>query len=117
MGMTSSVKVEICPTVREDDGLAMSSRNRRLSDPHRALAGVIYQCLVSIKTKANEGNFALVQKECTDLLTAKGFVPEYIGLADAYTLEPAANYDPNKPQVILMAAWLGRVRLIDNMLL
>ncbi|OSZ79067.1 pantoate--beta-alanine ligase [Chitinophagaceae bacterium IBVUCB1] len=113
----SNTDMIICPTQREPDGLAMSSRNRRLTTPQRALAGVIYQCLVSIKTKQTEGNFALVHKECADLMAAKGFEVEYISLADADDLTILDNYNANRPMVALIAAKLGDIRLIDNMLL
>ena len=63
-GKSEVVQIVICPTIREADGLAMSSRNTRLTDPQRALAGVIYQCLVSIQTKKESGNFPMVQKQC-----------------------------------------------------
>ena len=107
----------ICPTTREADGLAMSSRNRRLTETQRALAGIIYQCLVAIQGKAAEGNFAVVQKECKDLLLDKGFVPEYVALANGDTLELLDNYMEAIPMVALIAAKLGNVRLIDNILL
>ena len=111
------IEMDICPTVREADGLAMSSRNRRLTEPQRNIAGIIYQCLISIQGKMDSGNFAVVQKECTDLLSDKGFTPEYVSLANADTLELLDNYSPGKPMVALIAAKLGNVRLIDNMLL
>jgi len=113
----SNIDMLICATQREADGLAMSSRNRRLTDPQRALSSIIYQCLVSIKTKQTEGNFAIVQKECTDLMTAKGFEVEYISLADANDLTLLDNYEAGRPTVALIAARIGEIRLIDNMLL
>lgn len=117
--MPGKQKPEIvtCPTVREPDGLAMSSRNRRLTAPQRALAGVIYQCLVSIQSKHNVSSFDIVQKECTELMQKKGFEPEYVSLADAATLKLMDNYDSGTEQVALIAAKLGGVRLIDNMLI
>ncbi len=115
--MGSHIEMIISPTQREADGLAMSSRNRRLTDPQRALASIIYQCLVSIKTKQTEGNFTIVQKECTDLMTAKGFEVEYISLADANDLTLLNNYEAGRPMVALIAARIGEIRLIDNMLM
>ncbi len=109
-------EIVTCPTVREPDGLAMSSRNRRLTAPQRALAGVIYQCLVSIQGKHDGGNFAIVQKECTELMKKKGFEPEYVALADATTLQLMDNYATGTKQVALIAAKLGGIRLIDNIL-
>lgn len=113
----SAAEMVMNPTVREQDGLAMSSRNRRLTEPQRALAGVIYQCLVSIQAKWQGGDFKIVQKECEDLLTDKGFKPEYIALADADTLQLMDNYDGSRKMVALIAAWLGDIRLIDNMVI
>ncbi|HTN46818.1 MAG TPA: pantoate--beta-alanine ligase [Flavipsychrobacter sp.] len=112
-----TVELVIAPTVREADGLAMSSRNRRLTEPQRALAGLIYQCLVSIQTKQVSGNFPVVQKECMELLKAKGFEPEYVALANAETLELLENYDEHVPMVALIAAKISTIRLIDNMVL
>lgn len=115
MGKQDEVELKIGNTVREADGLAMSSRNRRLTEPQRALASVIYQCLVSIQSKTAAGNWPVVHKECIDLLESKGFEPEYVALADAETLEALANYNGSEKMVALIAARLGKVRLIDNM--
>lgn len=113
----SGLQIEICPTVREQDGLAMSSRNRRLTDPQRAVASVIYQCLVSIQAKAGTQPFAVVQKECMDILRDKGFEPGYVELADADGFMPLEDYDMNRRMIALIAAKIGDVRLIDNMML
>lgn len=113
MGL-NELKVVICPTVREPDGLAMSSRNRRLTETQRSRAGVIYQCLVSIESKRESAPFQIVQKECVELLAAKGFDVEYIALAEADTLQPADDYLKDKAMVALIAARIGGVRLIDN---
>lgn len=117
LDLHDKVEMVICPTTREADGLAMSSRNRRLTEPQRAIAGLLYQCLVSIQAKKDNTSFAIVQKECNDLLTAKGFNPEYIALADARDLTLLDEYDNIRPMVALLAAKVGGVRLIDNLLL
>jgi pantoate--beta-alanine ligase len=111
------VQIVVCPTSREADGLAMSSRNRRLTDPQRSLAGVLYQCLVSIESKQLNTPFDVVRKECMDLLIQKGFIPEYVEIAEADTLKLLPDYDNNKKMVALIAAKLGNVRLIDNIIL
>jgi len=111
------MEIAICPTLREADGLAMSSRNRRLTEPQRALAGIIYQCLVSIQSKRDNSDFNIVKKECEELLRAKGFDTEYVVLADAYNLSLLNNYDKNIPMVTLIATKIGEIRLIDNLLL
>lgn len=117
MSLEHKPELHISATVREDDGLAMSSRNRRLTDPQRALAPVIYQCLVSIQAKAGEGRWEIVQKECEDLLRDKGFEPEYVALADSESLEQVDGFDDNRKTVALIAAKLGKIRLIDNMMI
>jgi pantoate--beta-alanine ligase len=93
----------------------MSSRNRRLTAPQRALAGVIYQCLVSIQSKQDVASFAIVQKECEDLMKAKGFVTEYVALAKADDLTLLDEYQPGTPMVALIATRIGEIRLIDNL--
>jgi len=111
------VQLFCVPTLRDADGLAMSSRNQRLTPAQRAISNLIYQCLVSIQAKANSTNFAVVQKECKELLEHKGIVPEYIALADADTLELLDNYHPERKMIALIAGYIGQIRLIDNMLL
>ncbi|WP_276133558.1 pantoate--beta-alanine ligase [Polluticoccus soli] len=113
----NEITLMVCPTVREADGLAMSSRNRRLTEPQRAIAGLLYQCLVSIQAKQIDSSFKIVQKECLDLLAEKGFTPEYVSLADAGDLSLLEEYDKSKKMVALVAAKLGDVRLIDNLVI
>lgn len=117
MGLGDQVKLDFGKTVREEDGLAMSSRNRRLSDGQRSIAGLLYQCLVSIKAKQEDGDFKVVEKECVDLLKEKGFNPEYVALADADDLTILTQYDSSKKMIALIAAYIGDIRLIDNMIL
>lgn len=115
MGKDGEIGLTIGATVREPDGLAMSSRNRRLTEPQRALAALIYQCLVSIQSKAAAGSWSVIQKECTELLRAKGLEPEYVALATADNLELLDDFSASQPTVALIAARIGKVRLIDNM--
>jgi pantoate--beta-alanine ligase len=110
------LKIEICPTLREADGLAMSSRNRLLTEPNRKQASAIYQCLVSIQAKQGTTPFPIVQKQCIDLLNDKGFTTEYVTLA-TNKLGLIDDYQPGTPIVALIAAKIGNVRLIDNLLL
>jgi pantoate--beta-alanine ligase len=101
----SSTQLITFPTVREPDGLAMSSRNLRLPPADRQKAPAIYKALQLIQ--AGEGREAAIQ-----LLTEQGFTIDYVELADRTTLEPREK----GPAVALIAAFLGDVRLIDNML-
>lgn len=105
------------PTKREPDGLAMSSRNKRLTDKQRATASLIYQCLISIEAQNGQKPFSIVQKECQDIMMDKGLRPDYIMLANAETLELLEDYDASKKMVALLAAYAGDVRLIDNLIL
>src|SRR5690606_12685158 len=95
--------------------LALSSRNRRLTEPQRALSTLLYQCLVSIEAQQEVKAFEVVQKECIELLEHKGFKPDYVALADANTLALLDDYDSKRPMVALIAAFIGDVRLIDNL--
>lgn len=111
------VQLVTCPIRRESDGLAMSSRNRRLTPTQRTLAGLLYQCLVSIQAQQEQKSFATVQKECMDLLEKKGIQPDYVAIADANTLESLNNYNPSKKMIALIAGSIGNIRLIDNLML
>jgi pantoate--beta-alanine ligase len=93
------------PTVREADGLAMSSRNLRLSAADREKATTIYKALQLIQAGKS-------RQEAVQLLTEQGFKIDYVELADRTTLAPREK----TPAVALIAAFLGEVRLIDNML-
>ena len=106
-----------CPTQREKDGLAMSSRNMRLSKVERNKAPLIYQVLTDLKEKLAPGNLSQLKQQAVDRLNNSGFRVEYVAIADASTLQPYDDWDGTKPLVVLTAAFLGDVRLIDNMLL
>ena len=118
--MKSPIQLITCPTLREPDGLAMSSRNLRLSPEDRQKATTIYQCLMLIKQQLNQGVFWPVIKEKGEkMLTDAGFRIDYVELADANTLQPATATMATvyqSPRVALIAAFLHDVRLIDNML-
>jgi pantoate--beta-alanine ligase len=102
------------PTVREDDGLAMSSRNRFLSAEERARAPELHRALCDAAAAAAvEGwPFTAIEERGMARLETAGFRPEYFAVRDALTLaEPAPD---RRDLVVLAAAWLGRTRLIDN---
>lgn len=108
------IGVEIigAPTVREPDGLAMSSRNAYLSQAERASAPMLYEILGHVGKSISGGSpvkSALAQG--TAGLTKAGFKVDYLELRDADTLEPVQNADNAR---LLAAAWLGKTRLIDN---
>lgn len=155
--MGSSTRLHPCPIVREADGLAMSSRNMRLTAAERQKAPAIYQALTLVKEEWNKAgrrsderdpgpghmsdpgrgsmvNFGGVFLEnilsgAKAILEEKGFRIDYVEIADAKTLEPIGTGQQGMTRsssgpeagasaaVALVAAFLGEVRLIDNMLL
>jgi pantoate--beta-alanine ligase len=102
------------PTLRETNGLAMSSRNQYLSDMEREQAAGLYQTLLSVEEELQQGNkdFATLELSAMNKLEQLGFLPEYVDIRHANTLEPA-KLDDNALR-ILVAARLGKARLIDN---
>ncbi|NUN99384.1 MAG: pantoate--beta-alanine ligase, partial [Saprospiraceae bacterium] len=110
------VQLIVVPTVREEDGLAMSSRNVRLSAEARRQAPVIYKTLVAAKNKASKGvSPAEISREAMIALAEAGFTPEYFDLVNADTLQTASTITKSKEVFACVAAWLEGVRLIDNM--
>ena len=108
----------IAPTQREPEGLALSSRNMRLSADEKEEALAIYQTLKHIKNNFTTTSFANLVAFATDFLHKEGFSKvDYVAIADANALAPTDNYMPDKKYVALVAAFKGDVRLIDNMLL
>lgn len=108
------VEVIGAATVREDDGLAKSSRNGYLSEEERAIAPVIYQTLQATAAKITDGHsdFQVLAKEAGDSLSAAGLRLDYFNIANSLTLKPATSEDSDI--TLLAAAFLGSTRLIDN---
>lgn len=104
-------------TVREADGLAMSSRNGFLSAAERAVAPAVYQCLqaVAARIEAGERDFRRVEADAVNDLASKGFAPDYFVIAHSENLKPAVSGDLMLR--LLVAARLGKTRLIDNIAL
>lgn len=108
------VDVVIHPTVREQDGLAMSSRNLRLNIDQRKTAPLLFNGLSKLAQVINGNNDSLVESSIRELNNL-GFKVDYLVIADAETLLPPGNETARK--VILAAAYLGEIRLIDNIVL
>jgi pantoate--beta-alanine ligase len=109
------VAIEGCATVREHDGLAMSSRNAYLSADERRIAARLNHIMHdAIKAAHAGGPIADIEAEAARHLIAAGFTSvDYIAIRNAETLAPIS--DLARPARILAAAWLGKTRLIDNM--
>jgi pantoate--beta-alanine ligase len=104
--------------MRESDGLAMSSRNRRLSSEDRTKAVAIFEQLSHVVDKSTQIPFRQLERQAIENLLAAGFRQvDYVSIAEAATLEPASENAINHQLVVLAAAYLGEIRLIDNMLL
>ena len=114
----AGLKTELitCPTVREADGLAMSSRNMRLPASDRSLAPLIYQVLQTAAENIVSGDLSFLRRQAVATLQESGFRPDYFEFAEAATLEPVKSWDRKQRLVILVAAFLGEIRLIDNLL-
>jgi pantoate--beta-alanine ligase len=111
----SSVKLITCPTRRETNGLAMSSRNELLSKGARERASAIYYCLKSIRDEMNKTPFSVLQDRYIRYLDSNSFETEYLLIADAETLELMPDFNSSKKMVVLTASRLEGVRLIDNL--
>jgi len=102
------------PTVRESDGLAMSSRNSYLSEDERRRAPELFAALQEIEKalRAGSTDYAALQEKAAMRLETAGFRTDYVEIRNADTLEKPGQSDSDL--VILASAWLGRARLIDN---
>jgi pantoate--beta-alanine ligase len=105
------------PTQREADGLAMSSRNMRLSETARKKATAIYEALSYLKKNLHPGNLSDIIAKARAMLVKNDFKVDYIEIANADTLEPVNEWDGTQKLVALVAAFQEDVRLIDNMIL
>ena len=110
-------QLHTCPTLREADGLAMSSRNMRLKEDERKQAVQISAELTRIKQTLQPGPLRSVCEAAEQSLTENGFKVDYVALAAADNLELLEEWDGQRQLVVLAAAWLQEIRLIDNMLI
>lgn len=111
-----SLPVEIvpCPIVRAEDGLALSSRNMRLSAEARKIAPQIYATLKNSVERSHTANVDEVKKYVIDtLVSLKVFEPEYFEIVNDTTLQPIKNWSEAQGVVGCIAVWLDDVRLID----
>jgi len=114
--LSLTVAVTQAPTVRADDGLALSSRNQYLSDEQRLVAPTLYAQLSQIAELLLDGarNYKSMRLEALAALEEAGFLPDYVAIRHPGTLKKSHADDDS--WVVLGAATLGRARLIDNVL-
>lgn len=109
------IQIHPCPIVREESGLALSSRNARLSAEQLAIAPVIYQTLLQSKEWKQTMSVADVKAKVTDSLNANShFRVEYFDIVDGLTLQSLNNWSESDYIVGCIAVFCGEIRLIDN---
>ncbi|MDX6634710.1 MAG: pantoate--beta-alanine ligase [Solirubrobacterales bacterium] len=110
------VRIEVMPTVREPDGLAMSSRNAYLEPADRERATALSRALTAAERATRSDSLAAGLDAARAELAAAGIEPEYLEARDAQTLEPVERL-AERPVLVAVAARIGAARLIDNVLI
>lgn len=108
-----------CPTVREPDGLALSSRNAYLSPVERRAATVLWRALTAARAECAKGERSgeALRRDVEEMIGREPLARlDYAAVADPMTLEPVERID-DRGAICCLAAWIGQVRLIDNLLL
>lgn len=117
------VNIVGCSIVRDVDGLALSSRNMRLSESERQIAPMIYKTLLQAKLKIETSKEIsltpiLLKQWISDQISSYPTLrPEYIEVVDMYTLQPVNDWNGSKEVIVCVAVYDGSVRLIDNIVL
>ena len=110
-----SIEIISVDTVRELNGLALSSRNNRLSDSDREKAAMLYKTLSTIKEKSDDLSYEMIQMH-KDKLTQQGFAVDYLSVCNPSTLKDLKDFH-KKPILVAIAASISGIRLIDNILI
>jgi len=106
----------VCPTKREANGLAMSSRNERLSPETREKASVIYKTLQAVNRNKTKRSIPELVENGLKKLAAAPFKPEYLSIVDGHKLTPVTDLSQSDYVVACVAVWADGVRLIDNII-
>jgi len=110
-----NVKIKGCAIFREEDGLAMSSRNMRLTKKQRNVAPFIYKILKKVRRKYGDGNAEEVTEWVSDQFKEHAFLElEYFTIAEEKTLKTIKNKESSKKSRAFIAVFAGEIRLIDN---
>lgn len=118
MDLSFQLELVICPTLRETNGLAMSSRNQRLTETEKQIAPKIYQIISEAKNSLLEGESMTKVKNWVDeqFTSIPEFKLDYFEVSDLDTLQPIEKLTETGKNVICVAVYLGAVRLIDNII-
>ncbi|MEM7102133.1 MAG: pantoate--beta-alanine ligase [Bacteroidota bacterium] len=115
--MGVNTELVMCPIIREPDGLAMSSRNVRLSEEDRKKAALISKTLFEAKKEASLFSLQEMRTRAIEKLSLPGMEVDYFEVADAISLEPIEHFEDAEQIVICTTVRVGGVRLLDNILL
>lgn len=116
--MALPVEIIACPIIREENGLAMSSRNERLSEEERSKASLISKTLFKVKELKNSKTIAELKTFAESQIGTEPLMQlEYFEISDSQTLQPITNFDNVASAVACIALKVGEVRLIDNVVL
>ncbi len=112
------IQLHVCPIVRETNGLAMSSRNERLSSQGRKLAGFIYKALLTLKEDIKSLPLSTALQKARDFVGSQPDADlEYLEIVDANSLQTLHYTDESRNSVALIVVKYENVRLLDNILL
>lgn len=110
-----AVEIVPCPIIREENGLAMSSRNELLTTGERTNAAVIYKALLNAKEQIRQKSVVEVTNWVVDHINKNPFLSvEYFEIVDAEKLQPIENWNKKETKIGCVAVFCGKVRLIDN---
>ena len=112
------IQLLICPIIRNANGLALSSRNARLSDEGREIALAIFKSLNAIKSNFKSKSIPNLLEEARTILAQQPEITiEYLSICESSTLSPVTKLEEGKSYVAIITVWLEGVRLIDNIIL
>lgn len=115
--MDTHIELFKCNTVRDPDGLAISSRNRRLSPEERITALNLYATLSDFKNSYQKEDISILKKSYIDKLNSlENTKVDYVEIVDSQTLKPLKDWNPPGKNLGILAVFVGKVRLIDNLL-
>lgn len=109
--------LRVCPTIREADGLAMSSRNLRLEPAIRRSASIIFKALSYAKEKLGKVKPGKIEAKAIEMMSIKHFEPEYFEIVDGCSMERIKDPEAHDLIVACTASCAGKIRLIDNLIL
>lgn len=110
-------RLVVCDIVRAKNGLALSSRNVRLTSAHKKKAPIIYETLLWVKKNKNRYSVKELKARAMDKMRLPGFNPEYVSIANGHRLNEIRKISAHDYVVCCVAVWAGDVRLIDNMII